>query len=101
MSISVSPYLTQALAQAPAQANAPASDSKAQPKPTSLSNPPNANQQSPVVGDSVTLSPEAQNRLNKTVIESTMERILDGVKNSTGPKLVFQPVIGSKLDESC
>jgi hypothetical protein len=97
MSISVSPYLTQALA--PAQANAPASE--AQPKPASQSNPPNANQQSPVVGDSVTLSPEAQNRLNKTVIESTMERILDGVKNSTGPKLVFQPAVGSKLDESC
>lgn len=92
MSITVSPYLAQALAQAPA--NTP--DSPAQPKPASGSNP-----QSPVVGDSVTLSPEAQNRLNKTVIESAMERILDGVKNSTGPKLVFQPAIGTKLDESC
>ena len=30
-----------------------------------------------------------------------MERILDGVKNSTGPKLVFQPAIGTKLDQSC
>jgi hypothetical protein len=96
MSITVSPYLTQALAQAPAQANTPASDSKAQSKPASNSNP-----QSPRPSDSVTLSPEAQNRLNKTVIESAMERILDGVKNSTGPKLVFQPAIGTKLDESC
>jgi hypothetical protein len=92
MSITVSPYLAQALA--PAPANTP--DSPAQPKPASGSNP-----QSPVVSDSVTLSPEAQNRLNKTVIESAMERILDGVKNSTGPKLVFQPAIGTKLDESC
>ena len=49
----------------------------------------------------MTLSPEARNRLNKTEIESTMERILDGVKNSTGPKLVFQPAIGGKLDQSC
>ena len=92
MSITVSPYLTQALAQTPAQTNTPASGNK----PASQSNP-----QSPASGDSITLSPEAQNRLNKTVIENAMERILDGVKNSTGPKLVFQPAIGTKLDESC
>jgi len=88
MSISVSPYLIQSLS----QANAPAGPLK----PAAASNP-----QSPAAGDSVTLSPEAQNRLNKTMIESTMERILDGVKNSTGPKLVFQPAVGTKLDQSC
>ena len=91
MSISVSPYLTQSLTQAnnPAPSGAPA--------PSQLSNP----QVPASSGDSVTLSPEAQNKLNKTLIESAMERILDGVKNSTGPKLVFQPPIGTKLDESC
>ena len=92
MSISVSPYLTQALA----QANASSSDGSAPSKPAAASNP-----QSPAAGDSVTLSPEAQNRLNKTQIESAMERILDGVKNSSGPRLIFQPAIGTKLDESC
>ena len=92
MSISVSPYLTQALA----QANTP---SASQPQAKSQSD---ANPQAPTAsGDSVTLSPDAVNRLNKTVIESAMERILDGVKNSTGPKLVFQPAVGTKLDESC
>lgn len=90
MSISVSPYLIQSLS----QANAPSSDGAAPSKPAS-------NPQIPAAGDAVTLSPEAQNRLNKTAIESTMERILDGVKNSTGPKLVFQPAIGTKLDQSC
>jgi hypothetical protein len=94
MSITVSPYLVQTLA----QASTPASDSSAPSKSASQSN---ASQQSSAPSDSVTLSPQAQNRLNKTLIESTMERILDGVKNSTGPKLVFQPAIGSKLDESC
>ena len=94
MSITVSPYLVQSLA----QANTPAPDN--QTPPASNSNPSNSNQQSPRPDDSVTLSPEAQNRLNKTQIESAMERILDGVKNSTGPKLVFQPAIGTKLDES-
>jgi hypothetical protein len=91
MSITVSPYLTQALA----QANISSPDSQAPSRSTSNSNP-----QSPSPGDSVTLSPQAQDRLNKTEIESAMERILDGVKNSTGPKLVFQPAIGAKLDES-
>jgi len=89
MTITVSPYLTQNLG----QASAPVSDSA--PAKSSL----DANPQSPKT-DSVTLSPEAQNKLNKTLIESAMERILDGVKNSTGPKLVFQPAIGTKLDES-
>ena len=96
MSISVSPYLTQSLAQSPAQTNTSSADSASASKPAADSNP-----QSPTAGDSVTLSPEAQSRLNKTQIESAMERILDGVKNSTGPKLVFQPAIGGKLDESC
>jgi hypothetical protein len=91
MSISVSPYLSQAMAQANA---APSSGNQPTPQPT------NANPQVPS-GDSVTLSPDAQNKLNKTVIESAMERILDGVKNSTGPRLVFQPAIGANLDESC
>ena len=91
MSITVSPYLTQAMAQATGP-----SDGQTPPKPASDSNP-----QAPAAGDSVTLSPEAQNKLNKTLIESAMERILDGVKNSTGPRLVFQPAIGTKLDESC
>jgi hypothetical protein len=92
MAISVSPYLIQSLSQAsaPPEGQTPS-------KPAADSNP-----QAPATpGDSVTLSPEAQTRLNKTLIESTMERILDGVKNSTGPKLVFQPAIGSKLDQSC
>jgi len=91
MSISVSPYLVQNLAQTPTAS----SDSPASP-PQPPSSP-----QSPGPSDSVTLSPEAQNRLNKTLIESAMERILDGVKNATGPRLVFQPAIGTKLDESC
>jgi len=91
MSITVSPYLTQALA----QANTPSPNSQAPSRPASDSNP-----QSPAPTDSVTLSPQAQNRLNKTEIESAMERILDGVKNSNGPKLIFQPAIGTKLDES-
>ena len=92
MSISVSPYLIQSLS----QANAP-SEGRAPSKPAADTNP-----QAPAAqGDSVSLSPEAQNRLNKTAIESTLERILDGVKNSTGPKLVFQPAIGTKLDQSC
>ncbi|HXS07404.1 MAG TPA: hypothetical protein VN723_11485 [Rhizomicrobium sp.] len=92
MTITVSPYLTQTLG----QANAPAPDSASVPtKSLSESNP-----QIPK-SDSVTLSPEAQTKLNKTLIESAMERILDGVKNSAGPKLVFQPAIGTKLDESC
>ena len=91
MSISVSPYLVQSLSQAgaPAEGQSPS-------KPAA-----DANLQAPAAHDSVTLSPEAQNRLNKTAIESAMERILDGVKNSTGPKLVFQPAIGTKLDQSC
>lgn len=92
MTITVSPYLTQTLA----PANGP-SDGQAPAKPAADSNP--HNPASPA--DSVTLSPEAQNRLNKTLIESAMERILDGVKNSTGPRLVFQPAIGTKLDQSC
>ena len=92
MSISVSPYLAQSLSQTGTPSEGPAPSKPA----------PDANPQIPVAqGDSVSLSPEAQNRLNKTLIESTMERILDGVKNSTGPKLVFQPAIGTKLDQSC
>ena len=92
MSITVSPYLTQSLAQSN---NAPGG--QAQPNPT-----PDTNPQIPAApADSVSLSPEAQNRLNKTMIESAMERILEGVKNSTGPRLVFQPAIGTKLDQSC
>ena len=95
MSISVSPYLAQTPAQAPAQTGTPAASDSQAPSQTA------SNPQSPAAGDSVTLSPEAQNRLNKTLIESAMERILDGVKNSTGPRLVFQPAVGTKLDESC
>jgi hypothetical protein len=92
MSISVSPYLTQSLTQANVTPTGQA--------PTSST--PDANPQIPArQGDSVSLSPEAQNRLNKTMIESAMERILEGVKNSTGPGLVFQPAIGTKLDQSC
>ena len=93
MSISVSPYLTQALAQTSAQASA---DTQNSPAPA-----PNSNPQIPSAQDSVTLSPDAINRLNKTEIETAMERILDGVKNSTGPKLIFQPAVGTKLDQSC
>lgn len=90
--ISVSPYLIQSLA----QAKTPSSDNPAPSRPA-----PDSNPQAPRASDSVTLSPEAQNRLNKTQLESAMERILDSVKNSSGPKLVFQPAIGTKLDESC
>jgi len=94
MAITVSPYLTQALG----QASAPAPNSATDSAPTK--SPPDSNPQVPKT-DSVTLSPEAQNKLNKTLIESAMERILDGVKNSAGSKLVFQPAISTKLDESC
>ena len=90
MSVSVSPYLTQALAQSGAASNTPAA-----PAPV-----PDSNPQIPAAGDSVTLSPEAVNKLNKTLIETAMERILDGVKNSSGPKLVFQPAVGTNLDQS-
>ena len=93
MSITVSPYLAQAMAQANPSVR---SDGQTPSTPAADANP-----QIPTPGDSVTLSPAAQDKLNKTLIESTMERILDGVKNSTGPKLVFQPAIGTKLDESC
>jgi len=92
MSITVSPYLSQALAQTNG-----ASQSDGQTPAQSASSDPNP--QTP--SDSVTLSPEAQNKLNKTLIESAMERILEGVKNSTGPTLVFQPAVGTKLDKSC
>ena len=92
MSISISPYLTQAIAQTGAQAPSQA-PSKSQP---------DSNPQIPATqGDSVTLSSDAIAKLNKTQIETAMERILDGVKNSTGPKLTFQPAVGTKLDQSC
>ena len=94
MSISISPYLTQALAQTGAQ---PSSGSQAPSK-----SQPDSNPQIPATpGDSVTLSSDALASLNKTQIERAMERILEGVKNSTGPKLIFQPAVGTKLDQSC
>ena len=94
MAISISPYLTQSLAQAGAQPSpAGQAGSNSQPDP---------NPQIPATpGDSVTLSSDALASLNKTQIESAMERILEGVKNSTGPKLIFQPAVGAKLDQSC
>jgi hypothetical protein len=97
MSISISPYLAQALAQTstPASSDTQAA-TQAQPAAQASSNP-----QSPAAGDSVTLSSDAIAKLNKTQIESAMERILEGVKNSTGPKLIFQPAVGAKLDQSC
>ena len=94
MSVSVSPYLSQALAQSGAQSGAASN--------TQASSAPDSNPQIPATpSDSVTLSPQALNTLNKTLIETAMERILDGVKNSSGPKLVFQPAVGTKLDQSC
>ena len=89
MSVSVSPYLTQTLAPSGTASN------------TQTSSAPDSNPQIPATpGDSVTLSPQALNKLNKTLIETAMERILDGVKNSSGPQLVFQPAVGTKLDQS-
>ena len=91
MAISISPYLTQSLAQAGAQ-----------PSPASQKSQPDSDPQIPATpGDSVTLSSDALASLNKTQIERAMERILEGVKNSTGPKLIFQPAVGTKLDQSC
>ena len=96
MSISISPYLAQAAAQTSTSAPSDTQTSTQTP-PTAQ---PDSNPQIPTAGDSVTLSPDAIAKLNKTQIESAMERILEGVKNSTGPKLIFQPAVGTKLDQS-
>ena len=103
MSLTISPYLL-----APLSGRQPPSASSA-PEAT------NVPQQS-APADKVTLSPAAQQamaRPTKTQLENALERILTGVKTSTGPTLTFGAApdastapdsagaLGRNLDQSC
>ena len=100
MAISVSPYLTSPPT-GPTQNGSGANSTPANTTPPPRENTPPA--------DSISLSPEAQQSLAdaaKTPLQSTLEMILDGVKNASGPTLNFfraslSGQTGTKLDKSC
>lgn len=107
MTLTVSPYLSALQAASPPQ---PAGETGA-PQNTG----PAASTGS-AAADSVNLSPDAQQALkgaasspdiSKTPLQSTLEMILAGVKNSIGPTLTFRsapaPVnpSGTQVDQSC
>ena len=66
-------------------------------------------QNNPAPADQISLSSQAQQSLagdGKTPLQSTLEMILDGVKNASGPTLSFFRAslpgqTGTKFDQSC
>jgi hypothetical protein len=98
MTLTVSPYLT-----APPSARSPQPAANGTAEGTSA-----PEKSAAAAADSVTLSPAAQQALGatqKTPLQSTLEAILDGVQNSTGPTLTFRAATdastGKTLDQSC